>query len=144
MAKTKTKGEPPAVARYREILAELEEGVTLAALAKRHGVKRKTLVWWRWEVARRDELAAKAAKPGKTKRRSPAKERAPKSVAAPPPPLLPVVLGAPEPALPATEAQAGRAGFEVALPSGVEVRVPAGFDAADLRRLLAVLGAPGC
>jgi hypothetical protein len=32
-------------------------------------------------------------------------------------------------------------GFEVALPSGVTLRVPAGFDGADLSRLLLALRA---
>ena len=142
----KASSEPPAVARYRRIFAEHAKGVSLKALAKRHGVKRKTLVWWRWEVGRRDGLKRKKTKAAGAKRsprkktraagakRSPRKRtREPRSA-----PLLPVRVVQP------SVHTAMSAGFEVLLRSGVVVRVPAGFDGGDLRRLVTTLETPGC
>lgn len=32
------------------LIKEVERGVSIEAVAKRHGVRPRTLVWWRWKV----------------------------------------------------------------------------------------------
>lgn len=124
--------EPPAVAKYRKIMAEHADGVSLEVLAKRLGVKRKTLTWWKWEVKRRDRAKRQATRARRSAKKAPAKK--PQKTQ-----LLPVKVAssADVPSRPAL-------GFEVLLRSDVAVRVPIGFDAVELRRLVATLDSPAC
>ena len=101
----------PKEQRYRDAIAEHERGASIAALARRLGVKPSTLVWWRSELKRRDR---KRSEPG---------------------PLLPVRLASPP---------APSRDFELALPGGVQLRIPAGFDSRDFDRLLGVLVRHSC
>ena len=104
----------PAEKKYRRVLAQHAQGASLDALARKHGVKRTTLVWWQSELRRRDRSRQAASAP-----------------------LLPVRID------PTPVAQESR-GFQVELPTGEVVRVPAGFDAGELRRLVVALERPTC
>jgi hypothetical protein len=112
-AKTKTVEE-----RYRRMLKEWDEsGEKAAVVAARHGVAAGTLRWWRSELKRRERGQGRA-------------ERATE--------LLPVRLTSPWPM------RAPSTTFEVALNGGTRVvRIPVGFDPADVRALVeAVEGGP--
>ncbi len=104
--------------RYRRMLKEWDEsGETAAVVAARHGVAAGTLRWWRSELKRREGRQGSVARPTE---------------------LLPVRLTSPWPArCPSTT-------FEVALNGGRRVvRIPAGFDPAEVRALVeAVEGGP--
>ena len=107
----------PAETKYRKILEQSQGPQSLAGLARRYGVKRSTLVWWQSELRRRERARAKSAVPK----------------------LIPVKL----------DASAGKgagqsAGFDVLTRSGRVVRVPLGFDAAELGRLLPVVEQSAC
>jgi transposase-like protein len=107
--------------RYRQIVAEWTRGSEpVDAVAARHGIAAGTLRWWRSELKRRDRGGARPAAG---------------SVAE----LLPVRVTSPCPL-----AAAKAAVFEVALCGGQRVvRIPAGFDPADVRALVeAVEGVP--
>lgn len=104
----------PAEERYRQALAEHARGASLDSLARRLGVKRTTLIWWRSELRRRD------------------RQRQATSL-----PLLPVRVD-PQPV------RATAPSLEVALRTGEVVRVPPGFDADELRRLVVALERPTC
>ena len=93
----------PKEQRYRDAIAEHERGASIAVLARRLGVKPSTLVWWRYELKRRDRSRAE---PG---------------------PLLPVRVAQPS-------APSSPRDFELALPGGVQLRIPAGFDPCDFDR----------
>ena len=119
-------GPTPAEARYRKILKEHERGVSLTTLARRHGLKRSTLVWWKWQLGRRDR-----------DRRSRRLRKA-KGV----PQLVPVRFEPTSAAAPPRDPNTER--FEVLLRSGRAVRVPPGFDDGELGRLVRVLEADAC
>ena len=112
---------PPVTERERFWSALIEEraasGQSLREFAAERGVVASTLAWWSSEIRRRE-----ARRAGKPTPRRPAK----KAEAIP---LVPVTLAESN----------GPSVFEVALPGGAAVRVPTGFDADSLRRLVAVL-----
>lgn len=114
--------ETPAESRYRRVFAERRKGEPWAALAARAGVAPGTLSWWRHELRRRDAARKRSGREG--------------------PALLPVRVVAPEPERPAPLPETH--GYEVVLASGRRVlRVPAGFDPAAVRALVAAVeGAP--
>jgi len=112
-------GGRPATQREREMRSLVSKwrssGLPLTAFARDRGVAPATLSWWRWELRRR----ARA-------RRSPA-----------PTAFVGVeVVDAPVAARPLP--------FEVVLRGRRVVRVPAGFDAAELSRLLDALEPARC
>lgn len=98
-----------------------DSGLTAKEFAAELGVNAHSLTWWKWR------LSAKPKAPGEHRPRRRAARRAPSATTA----LTFVEM----PATVATEP------FEVVLPTSLRIRVPAGFDAASLRRLLEVLGA---
>lgn len=111
-------GRSGQTARAREMAAVLEacdrSDVSQAAFARRRGIPAGTLAWWRHALRPRRQARGP--------RRATFVEITPPAGAA----------MKPEPA----------AGFEVVLPHGTLVRVPAAFEARALKRLLAVLGRP--
>ena len=44
------------------LVGETERGGTLEAVARRHGVRPRTLVWWRWKLGRGPRPAARKAR----------------------------------------------------------------------------------
>jgi hypothetical protein len=112
---------PPVTERERYWSALIEDraasGKSLRDFAAEKGVVASTLAWWGSEIKRRE-----ACRAGHSLPRRP--EKKPKPI-----PLVPVTL-----------AESNDCSvFEVALPSGAAVRVPATFDTDSLRRLVAVL-----
>ena len=92
-------------------------GQSRADYCATHELSRKTFGWWAWHFDRERRSAA----------------------ASPSPSFLPVEV-ADGAGLVAGPTAASQERIEIALPDGVLVRVGAGFDAAALRRVLAVLG----
>src|SRR5262245_7294439 len=93
-----------------------DSGLTAAEFAAEMGINQRRLTFWKWQLgagARRDERRAKPA---------PARADFVEVVA----PI--VAVEAPEP-------------LEVVLADGLRIRVPARFDEASLRRVVAMLGA---
>lgn len=85
--------------------------MSIEAFAAREGIEPKRLKWWRWKLS------------GST----------PPSAPTPTPRFVPVrVVESP------VERAPGGAALEVVLTNGRVVRVPAGFDAAALERVLAI------
>lgn len=114
MAKASAAKVSAAEARWAKRVERLERsGLSLRAFAEREGLKRGSLSCWKWKLA------------GRRGRRRPASP----SVA----PLRFVELTA------KAASPAGAVGFEVVLASGRRVRVPGGFDAGELSRLVQVL-----
>lgn len=119
--------ETPAEARYRRLFAERRRGESWEALAARAGVAPGTLAWWRYELRRRDAARARIEHEGPT--------------------LLPVRVLAPAVAespasVPAWE---GAQGYEVVLAGGRRVlRIPAGFEPAAVRALVAAVEGETC
>jgi transposase len=99
-----------------------DSGLTAKEFAAEIGINAHSLSWWRWRLE-----SVPSATP-RTRRRARKANKAPAISAEP---MTFVELPSPVAAEP----------FEVVLPSSLRVRVPAGFDAATLRRLLDVLGA---
>ena len=105
----------PAVTEKEQMYVDLfavqeQRGLSLAALGRETGIPTGTLSWWRKEIRRR------AAR----RRSSPAVAFAPVTVR---PSSRPV----------------GDVGYEILLPNGVRLRVPAAFDDGDLERLVTTL-----
>jgi hypothetical protein len=99
----------------RALVSEWESsGLKLAEFARAQGVAPATLSWWRWTIGRRER-----------ERRSPA----PGAFVGVQ--LVGAAVAPPRP-------------FEVVLPGRRVVRVPSGFDAAELARLLSALEAAPC
>ena len=99
----------------RRLLAECEaSGLSKAVFARRRKLNAGTFGWWSSEIRRRDARRARS-------------RRAPRSE---PPSVVDVVV---------REDAATPALFEVELGGGRRVRVPAGFAAEDLSRLLTVM-----
>jgi transposase-like protein len=116
--------ETAAEARYRRLFAERREGESWAAFASRVGVAPGTLSSWRHELRCRDAARERRSAEGGGG-----------------PALLPVrVVAAREQGRPSASAH----GYEVVLAGGRRVlRVPAGFEAAEVRALVAAVeGAP--
>ena len=97
-----------------------DSGLTAAEYAGEIGVKAHTLAWWKWRLASGERSATS---PHRRRASRPSVERAAVS------PVTFVEMPAPG----ATET------LEVVLPTSIRIRVPAGFDAAALGRLLGVL-----
>ncbi|MEW6268341.1 MAG: IS66 family insertion sequence element accessory protein TnpB [Thermodesulfobacteriota bacterium] len=105
-----------------------DSGLTAKKFAEETGVNAKTLAYWKWRLGRAIGAGAarRAARPRPRRvgrvRAVPFVEVSPASVPA---------------ASPVPEQRAGEAEpFEIALPSGLRVRVPARFDEGALARLL--------
>lgn len=115
----RTESSPPPTRREREVEEALEEGNRRGegedAVAKRLGIKVSTLRWWA------SQIRCRAA------RRQGAGPGSPTALAAPA--FIEVHVESRRPAL----------GFEVVIENGREVRVPLGFDAGELVRLVQVL-----
>ena len=107
-------------ARYRLLVEEWERGDdTMEAVAARHGIAAGTLKWWRVELRRRDREGSPAA-----------------ATTA----LVPVRVTAP---LPSSAPKT--ATFEVVLNGGRRVvRIPPGFDPADVRALVEAVEVGPC
>jgi transposase-like protein len=45
---------------WKRLVAEVARGSTVARTAERHGVRPKTLAWWRWTLRREDTTATNA------------------------------------------------------------------------------------
>ena len=100
-----------AEAKWRSLIAAQERsGLSVRVFAATHGIAAATLYWWRSRLSRRQS----------------------------PSELVPVEIVdhdiALEPAARRTSAD-----FEVHLDSGATLRIPTGFDAAELRRLVQAL-----
>jgi transposase len=98
-----------------------DSGLTAKEFASEVGISADSLSWWKWRLS---STSGGSSKSTSTRRR--ARRPAPETSA----PLTFVELPTATPAEP----------FEIVLPSSLRVRVPSGFDAAALRRLLDVLG----
>lgn len=106
---------------WREMVGRWRRsGVTIRDFCAEHGLSEPSFYGWRRELARRDQEARE--RPARTKARP---ARCAKSL----PAFVPVRVTPVEPASP----------LEVVVGAGHVVRVAPGFDAATLRRLLAVL-----
>lgn len=115
MAKGRAATTSAAEARWAKRVERLERsGLSIRTFAAREGLKPGSLSFWKWKLA------------GRCGR----EQRATEAVA----PVRFVELTAK-----AAPSAAGTAGFEVVLASGRAVRVPGGFDAAELTRLVEVL-----
>jgi hypothetical protein len=97
-----------------------DSGLTAKEYAAEVGISAHSLTWWKWRLSSKSGIAAKGARP-----RRRARKASPDTAA----PLTFVELSAPTTAEP----------FEIVLPSSLRIRVPSGFDATVLRRLLDVL-----
>jgi hypothetical protein len=93
-----------------------DSGLTAKEYAAELGINAHSLTWWKWRLS-------------STPPKSPRMPRAARKAL--PEPLTFVELSA----------AAAFEPFEVVLPSSLRIRVPSGFDAGALRRLLDVLGA---
>ncbi len=126
MAKRRDEGVPTRrQLEWQRVLAEHERsGLSVAEFARRQGISPGSLGWWR-HIARR--RAADERSGPKARARVGLRAQAD---------FVEVRV----------EREQGvdvmRGGFEVVVPGGCVVRVPAHFEAAALRRLLAALGAP--
>jgi transposase-like protein len=107
--------------RMREL--HRRSGLTVRAFCARHGLAQASFYAWRRAIAQRDQQTAPASHPANSP------TAAAKSNADPQPLFLPLRV------LPAT----ARPTLELVLGHDRVVRVPADFDAATLRQLLAVL-----
>jgi hypothetical protein len=107
-----------------------ESGLTSAEFAAELGINPRTLTYWKW-VLGKEALGEKREWPS---RKSVGRARRPPAVAAESTPALPELVEVhPAPR---------DARFELELGAGRRIRVPASFDATELRRLLDVLEAP--
>lgn len=110
--------------RYRELLAQqAREGLTREETAARAGIKPSTLTWWRSELKRLDRERSRAESGGAT--------------------LVPVTIREVAPT-PATVRPASPNAYEVVLGGGRLLRVPHGFEAAEVHTLVRVLEAIPC
>jgi hypothetical protein len=121
--------------RWRRLVKDWRRsGLSVRAFCEWHALSEPSFYAWRRELAKRDREAAsnRARRSGRPGR--------PRILAAP---FLPVQVVADV----AQDSEAGRC-VEVQLPSGVCLRVPAGFDRQTLRDVLAAVegpeGAPRC
>jgi transposase-like protein len=96
---------------WKKLSAEVDRGRSIIQVARRHRVRPKTLLWWRWQLHRGEQRAKPA--------------RSPK--------LLPVHV-------PSGEAVVGRSHFEVQV-GRVHLRAEAGTDVEYVAALVAALRA---
>lgn len=97
-----------------------DSGLTAKEYAAEVGISAQSLSWWKWRLS-----SPAAATPSVTASRRRTTRRASPDAGSPMT-FVELPAAAPEP-------------FEVVLPSSLRVRVPPGFDAPALRRLLDVL-----
>jgi transposase len=98
-----------------------DSGLSAKDFANETGISQRSLSWWRWQLGR------KATEPTLAR---PTQRRKREAKAAPPASRMTFVeVSAPAPSEP----------FEIVLASGRRIRVPSGFDAPTLERLLVVL-----
>lgn len=103
-------------AQWAERVARWEaSGLSGAAFAARERIDAKRLVWWRWKLRSTPPTPSPAAID-----------------------FLPVRVLHAQPARPSPAGP-----IEIALPNGRVVRVPAGFDATELERVLAIASGQG-
>jgi hypothetical protein len=105
-----------------------DSGLTAKEFADEAGVNAKTLAYWKWRLGR-----AIGTRASRRAGRPPSRPVARARVRA-----VPFVEVSPVPpaAAPASEREDEAEPFEIALPSGLRVRVPARFDDGALARLL--------
>jgi transposase-like protein len=108
-------GERHTRAFWRRLSAAVDRGASIASTAQRHGVRPKTLTWWRW-MLRREEKKRPGAK------RRPAK-------------LLPVVVRAEA----TRETAWGTEPIAIAVGNEVALRVPVGSDVGYVAALVAAV-----
>jgi hypothetical protein len=109
-----------------------DSGLTCGEFASEIGVNPRTLTYWKW-ILGKEARGEKRTWPSRKRGRPRARQAATSNGAA----SLPSVISG----LIELQATAGDARFELELGSGRRLRVPASFDAAELRRLLEVLEA---
>lgn len=97
---------------WRQAVDEVERGGTVAATARAHGVKPKTLAWWRWTLRREAESTPRSAR------------------------LLPVVLS---PGPTAVSKSFTHEAIAIELREGVSFRVPVGSDVGYVAALVAAV-----
>ena len=90
-------------------------GLTAGEFARKHGVREQTLRWWKWRLGSEPHEGG-ALRPART----PSEDVSPLT-------FVEMMAGMPSEPL------------EVVLASGVRIRVPSGFDASTLERLLDVV-----
>ena len=100
-----------------------DSGLTAKEFAAELGINAHSLTWWHWRLS--------STRTSATKTRARTQRMASKVSSATPAPLTFVELSAAVAVEP----------LEVVLPSSLRIRVPSGFDAEALRRLLEVLDA---
>jgi hypothetical protein len=100
-----------------------DSGLTAKGFAAELGINAHSLTWWRWRLS--------STRAAATKTRVRTQHTASKVSSATPAPLTFVELSAAVAVEP----------LEVVLPSSLRIRVPSGFDAGALHRLLEVLDA---
>ena len=106
-----------------------DSGLTATEFAAEVGISARSLSWWRWR------LGSKVSPPPSPARRPRPRALAATTPAKPARPLAFVEITAPQ----------TRESIEVVLGQGRSIRVPVGFDAPTLERLLAVRGSSnGC
>jgi hypothetical protein len=111
-----------------------DSGLTCAEFAAELGVNARTLTYWKW-VLGKEAKGEKRTWPGRKARGAqPRAGRAAVTKPASAPAMLSGLIEV------QTAPRDGR--FELELSGGKRLRVPPSFDAAELRRLLAVLEAP--
>lgn len=95
---------------WRRLSAAVDEGATIESTAQRHGVRPKTLSWWRWRLRHEEKKSPEAR-------------------------LLPIVLRAHAP----REVVSGVAPIVVDILGDVVLRVPVGTDAGYVAELVAAV-----
>ena len=110
-----------------------DSGLTAAEFAGELGINPRTLMYWKWLLAR----DANASAPALERRQAPKRARASKQAQ----PLVAVPLARDRAGLIEIQSAAADGRFELELGRGRRIRVPASFDADGLRRLLDVLEA---
>lgn len=96
---------------WRRLSAAVDEGATIESTAQQHGVRPRTLSWWRWRL------------------RHEAKKRRPEAK------LLPIVVRAQPP----REVMPGSASIVVDILGDVALRVPVGADVDYVAELVAAV-----
>jgi len=93
-----------------------DSGLTADEFASEVGISSKSLRWWKWRLGSESRAAGKTNAPPKRTR----KKNSPLTFVE----LAPQVVSAP---------------IEIVLRSGIQVRVPTGFDVSTLERVLGVV-----
>lgn len=95
---------------WRRLSAAVDGGATIESTAQRHGVRPKTLAWWRWRLRREDQSRPEAK-------------------------LLPIVLRAEA----TREAVSGTTPIVIDVFNEVALRVPVGSDVGYVAALVAAV-----